>query len=73
MRGLITHREVLANFGLIWREFGPRCVARCLMAIVTRRRTTFLDLAVGARLSTGDSLDAASDPLDAAGDRWRSF
>ena len=72
MRGLITHREVLANFGLIWREFGPGCVARCLFALVTRRRTTFLDLAVGLHPRHDEA--EMIDPLarDAAGDGWRS-
>jgi hypothetical protein len=72
MRGLITHREVLANFGLIWREFGLRCVARCLMAIVTRRRTTFLDVAVVARPNMRAPEEPGGDPLDVAGDGWRS-
>ncbi|HZA50765.1 MAG TPA: hypothetical protein VE549_08490 [Myxococcaceae bacterium] len=72
MRGLITHREVLANFGLIWREFGPGCVARCLFALVTRRRTTFLAVAVGLHPKPGEG--ERVDPLapDAAGDGWRS-
>lgn len=47
MRGVITGREVMANLGLVWREFGARCVVRCLVAVVTRRRTTFLRLALG--------------------------
>lgn len=45
MRGVITGRDVVANLGLIWREFGAGCVVRCLVAFVTRRRTTFLDVA----------------------------
>lgn len=45
MRGVITSRDVLANLGLIWREFGAGCVLRCFVACVTRRRTTFLDVA----------------------------
>jgi hypothetical protein len=46
MRGVITKWDVIENFGLIWREFGPRCLARCLSAMLTRRSTTFLELAV---------------------------
>ena len=45
MRGVITSRDVLTNVGLIFREFGPRCLLRCLKAIVTSRPTTFLDVA----------------------------
>lgn len=45
MRGVITSRDVLANLGLIWREFGAACVMRCMVACVTGRRTTFLDVA----------------------------
>lgn len=46
MRGVITLRDVLDNLGLIAREFGPLCVARCLLASVGRRRTTFLEVAL---------------------------
>ncbi|HEY1417777.1 MAG TPA: hypothetical protein VGF41_07715 [Myxococcaceae bacterium] len=46
MRGVITSRDVLQNVGLIIREFGPRCLLRCVWAMVTRRTTTFLELAV---------------------------
>lgn len=47
MRGIITSGDVLRNFALIWREFGPACLLRCLRAALTpTSRTTFLDLAV---------------------------
>jgi len=46
MRGVITKRDIIENFGLIWREFGLRCLARCLSAVVSGRSTTFLELAV---------------------------
>jgi hypothetical protein len=48
MRGVITDRDVVSNLGLIWREFGTVCMVKCLMAFVTRRRTTFLHVAMGA-------------------------
>ena len=47
MRGVITGRDVVANLGVVWREFGPRCVLRCLVACVLGRRETFLSLALG--------------------------
>jgi hypothetical protein len=46
MRGVITKRDIIENFGLIWREFGLRCLARCLSAMLRGRSTTFLELAV---------------------------
>ena len=46
MRGMIGNRQALAHLGLIWREFGPRCAARCIAAMFSRNRsTTFLDVA----------------------------
>jgi len=45
MRGVITSRDFLTNAPLIWREFGPRCVFRCMAALLAGRQTTFLDLA----------------------------
>jgi hypothetical protein len=41
--GLITTREVLRYSGTIAREFGARALFRCYVAIVTGRRTTFLN------------------------------
>ena len=45
MRGLITAREVIRNGHIIVRHFGPTCYLRCLMAVVLRRDTTFLEVA----------------------------
>jgi len=42
---MIGNRQALAHLGLIWREFGPRCAARCVCAMLGRNRaTTFLDV-----------------------------
>lgn len=46
MRGVITLRDVLANLGLVTREFGALCVVRCLIATLRRQRTTFLEIAL---------------------------
>ena len=43
MRGVITASDVVANCGLIWREFGLRCLLRCLGACLAGRQTTFLE------------------------------
>jgi hypothetical protein len=51
MLGVITGREVLSNISLIYREFGFVCVARCLWALATKKRCTFLQLACGRELS----------------------
>lgn len=46
MRGVITGLDVVMNCRLIWREFGPRCLLRCLLACLEgSRKTTFLDVA----------------------------
>ena len=45
MRGVITGREVVSNLGLIYREFGPSCVVRCLWALMSGKTTTFLEVA----------------------------
>lgn len=45
MRGVITGREVVANLGLIYREFGAGCLFRCLWALVSGKSTTFLEVA----------------------------
>ncbi len=46
MRGVITLRDVLANLGVVLREFGPLCVVRCLLASLRRQPTTFLEIAL---------------------------
>lgn len=49
MRGCITAREVLRHPVLICRLWGVGCYVRCLHAIVTGRRCTFLQLAIADR------------------------
>ncbi len=41
--GAITTRDVLRHGATIVREFGPVAYLRCCVAIVLRRRTTFLN------------------------------
>jgi len=41
--GVITGRDVLRHPGIIVREFGTAAWLRCCMAILLRRRTTFLN------------------------------
>lgn len=41
--GVITTRDVLLHTRVIVREFGPRAYLRCCVAVLLRRRTTFLD------------------------------
>jgi hypothetical protein len=43
--GIITSRDVIANLPLIWKEFGTGCALRAIKAVVTQKRTTFLDVA----------------------------
>jgi hypothetical protein len=45
MRGLIKGRDVVRHFFLVCRHFGPRCAWRCASALVTRRPSTFLNIA----------------------------
>jgi hypothetical protein len=42
IRGVVSTRHVIRHAGLIAREFGPLAFLRCCLAIVFRRRTTFL-------------------------------
>ena len=44
MRGVITGRDVVQNVGIIYWEFGVRCLARCLWVLVAGKRTTFLEV-----------------------------
>ncbi|MBZ4419916.1 hypothetical protein [Myxococcus sp. RHSTA-1-4] len=46
MRGVITLRDVVANLGVVLREFGVVCVLHCLLAALRRRQTTFLEIAL---------------------------
>ena len=46
MNGVITTRDVVANLGLIWREFGTICVLRCIRAVIRGEPTTFLNVAL---------------------------
>jgi hypothetical protein len=41
--GVITARDVLWHSAIIVREFGPGAYLRCCLAILLRRRTTFLN------------------------------
>jgi hypothetical protein len=41
--GVITTKDVLRHSAVIVREFGPGAYLRCCLAILLRRRTTFLD------------------------------
>ena len=45
MQGVITSKDVLKHLPLIWREFGTRCALSCLHAVLTGKKTTFLDVA----------------------------
>ena len=45
IQGLVTSRDVFLCCGLIVREFGIATWLRCCVVLVTRRRTTFLELA----------------------------
>jgi hypothetical protein len=49
VQGCITARDVLWHPVTICRLWGLGCYVRCLHAIVTRRRCTFLQLAVANR------------------------
>jgi hypothetical protein len=40
MRGIITGRDVILNVWIILREFGVRCLLRCLWVLASGRRTT---------------------------------
>ena len=51
MVGVIADRQVLSHLGLIWSEFGPRCVARCIGAVLRGTPTTFLNVALQKRTS----------------------
>ena len=44
MRGVITGRDVVRNVGIIWREFGSRCLVRLLWVLLIGKQTTFLEV-----------------------------
>jgi hypothetical protein len=46
MKGMITSWHVVRHPWSIVRGFGPRCYLRCLLAVIGRRETTFLDIAL---------------------------
>jgi len=46
MNGVITSRDVVSNFRIIWREFGFKCLMRCVWcSIDPHKNTTFLEIA----------------------------
>lgn len=45
MEGIITSKDVIVHLPLIWKEYGTGCALRALKAVVTRQKTTFLDVA----------------------------
>ena len=44
--GVITTKEVLRHGAVIVRHFGPVAYLKCCVAILLRRRTTFLNCVV---------------------------
>ena len=44
IQGLITSKDVLLQTSAIVRGYGFRLYLECLLALVSRRRTTFLEL-----------------------------
>ena len=44
MRGIITGRDVMQNVGIIYQEFGARCLVRCLFVLAIGKQTTFLEV-----------------------------
>jgi hypothetical protein len=49
MKGVITSKDVLANLGLIWWEFGTACFLRCVASLIRGESTTFLEVALRER------------------------
>jgi hypothetical protein len=47
IEGLITTKDVLRHAAIIVRGYGLRRYFRCLCAVTSRRRTTFLELMWG--------------------------
>jgi hypothetical protein len=44
IQGLITSKDLLRNTGSIVRGYGLLRYLRCVRAVLSRRRTTFLEL-----------------------------
>jgi hypothetical protein len=44
IQGLITSKDVLLHTSVIVRGYGIRCYLECLLALLSRRRITFLEL-----------------------------
>ena len=44
MDGVITGKHVATHARLIWREYGFRCLFRCVKAVLFGPRTTFLEI-----------------------------
>ena len=53
--GVITTKEVLRHGATIVREFGASAYLRCCVAILTRKRTTFLNCVCELR-QVGDTI-----------------
>ena len=49
MQGVITLWDVLRNGRIVVKEFGATCFFRCLLTLLRRERTTFLEVACGRR------------------------
>jgi hypothetical protein len=64
MRGVITGREIAHHAGLIRREFGVRCLVRCLWALATGRPITFLELAWECAREPGSTLPWTETPAN---------
>jgi hypothetical protein len=48
LQGLITTRDVFLRGGVIVHEFGVSIWLRCCVVLLTRRRTTFLEVVFAA-------------------------
>ncbi len=48
MQGYITGKDVIRHSVTIVRLWGPRCYLRCLGAVLSGRRCTFLDVLFSA-------------------------
>ena len=55
MEGIITSRDVIAHLPLIWKEYGAGCALRAIKAVVTQKKTTFLDVACDCEQRRADA------------------